>query len=86
MDTVEKVAEFVEAVVEKVVEKIEQFIEFLQFLFDWGDILDTQRYLKRAVNTSLESAKQLAVDAKSHVKTFVDGLQNGRRRWHEPTG
>ncbi|MEM6437751.1 MAG: hypothetical protein AAF773_28425, partial [Cyanobacteria bacterium P01_D01_bin.115] len=77
VDTVEKVAEFVEAVVEKVVKKIKQFIEFLQFLFDWGDILDTQRYLKRAVNTSLDSAKQLAVDAKPHVKAFVDDLQDG---------
>lgn len=77
VDTVEKAAEFVEAVVEKVVKKIKQFIEFLQFLFDWGDILDTQRYLKRAVNASLDSAKQLAVDAKPHVKAFVDDLQNG---------
>ncbi|MEM1251121.1 MAG: LamG-like jellyroll fold domain-containing protein [Cyanobacteria bacterium P01_H01_bin.21] len=77
VDTVEKVAEFVEAVVEKVVESIKQFIEFLQFLFDWGDILDTQRYLKRAINTSLDSAKQLAVNAKPHVKTFVDDLQDG---------
>ena len=77
VDTVEKVAEFVEAVVEKVVEKIKQFIEFLQFLFDWDDILDTQRYLKRVINTSLDSAKQLAVDAKPHVTSFVDDLQNG---------
>ncbi|MEO1522717.1 MAG: hypothetical protein AAFU78_18325, partial [Cyanobacteria bacterium J06633_2] len=75
VDTVEKVAEFVEAVVEKVVKKIKQFIEFLQFLFDWGDILDTQRYLKRTINAGLDSARQLAINAKPHVKTFVDKLQ-----------
>ncbi|MEO0868580.1 MAG: LamG domain-containing protein, partial [Cyanobacteria bacterium J06642_11] len=77
VDTVETVAEFVEGVIETVVESIKQFIEFLQFLFDWGDILDTQRYLKRAINTSLDSAKQLAKDAKPHVKAFVDDLQDG---------
>ncbi|MEO0537453.1 MAG: hypothetical protein AAF215_26790 [Cyanobacteria bacterium P01_A01_bin.123] len=77
VDTVEKVAEFVEAVVEKVVESIKQFIEFLQFLFDWDDILDTQRYLKRTINAGLDSAKQLAVNAKPHVKAFVDDLQDG---------
>lgn len=76
VDTAEKVAEFVEAVVEKVVKAVKKFIEFLQFLFDWDDILDTQRYLKRAINTSLDSAKQLAVDAKSHVTAFVDDLQD----------
>jgi len=77
VDTAEKVAEFVEAVVEKVVKAVKKFIEFLQFLFDWGDILDTQRYLKRAINTSLDSAKQLAVDAKPHVTALVDDLQDG---------
>ncbi|MEM6436041.1 MAG: hypothetical protein AAF773_19635, partial [Cyanobacteria bacterium P01_D01_bin.115] len=75
VDTVEKVAEFVEAVVEKVVKKIKQFIEFLQFLFDWDDILDTQRYLKRTINAGLDSARQLAINAEPHVKTFVDKLQ-----------
>ncbi len=75
VDTVEKIGEFVESVVEKVVSSIKQFIEFLQFLFDWGDILDTQRYLKKAINSSLDAAKQLAVDAKPHVKAFVDDLQ-----------
>ena len=75
VDTAEKVAEFVEAVVEKVVKGIKKFIEFLQFLFDWDDILDTQRYLKRTINAGLESAKQLAADAKPHVTSFVDGLQ-----------
>ena len=76
VDTAEKVADFVEAVVDKVVKGIKKFIEFLQFLFNWDDILGTQRYLKRAINTSLESAKQLAEDAKPHVTSFVDDLQD----------
>ncbi|MEM6452535.1 MAG: LamG-like jellyroll fold domain-containing protein [Cyanobacteria bacterium P01_D01_bin.105] len=75
VDTAEKVADFVEAVVDKVVKGIKKFIEFLQFLFNWDDILDTQRYLKKAINASLDSAKQLAEDAKPHVTSFVDDLQ-----------
>ncbi|MEL6161942.1 MAG: LamG domain-containing protein [Cyanobacteria bacterium J06627_32] len=76
VDTAEKVADFVEAVVEKVVKGIKEFIEFLQFLFNWDDILDTQRYLKKTINASLDSAKQLAEDAKAHVTSFVDDLQD----------
>ena len=76
VDTVKKVAEFVEAVVEKVVEKIKQFIEFLQFLFDWDDILDTQRYLVRAVNSGFDFATQAAKDAKPLVSAFVGNLQS----------
>ncbi|MEM9218102.1 MAG: LamG domain-containing protein [Cyanobacteria bacterium P01_F01_bin.150] len=76
VDTVEKVAEFVEAVVEKVVKSIKQFIEFLQFLFNWGDILKTQRYLGRAINAGFDYAAQLADDAKPHVSAFVTHLQD----------
>ncbi|MFK8185499.1 MAG: hypothetical protein AB8B99_19150, partial [Phormidesmis sp.] len=76
VDTVEKVAEFVEAVVEKVVKAIKQFIEFLQFLFNWGDILKTQRYLVGAINSGFDYAAQLADDAKPHVSNFFDGLQD----------
>ncbi|MCG8350765.1 MAG: LamG domain-containing protein, partial [Chloroflexales bacterium] len=56
VDTAEKVGAFVEAVVEKVVTAIKKFVEFLQFLFDWGDILETQRYLVRAINSGFDSA------------------------------
>ncbi|MBE9067370.1 LamG domain-containing protein [Leptolyngbya cf. ectocarpi LEGE 11479] len=76
VDTAEKVADFVEAVVEKVVNGIKKFIEYLQFLFNWGDILATQRYLVRVFNSGLNSATQLAEKAKPRVSAFVDGLQD----------
>lgn len=76
VDTAEKVADFVEAVVEKVVNGIKKFIEYLQFLFNWGDILETQRYLVRVFNSGLNSATQLAEAAKPRVSAFVDGLQD----------
>ncbi|MBE9070050.1 hypothetical protein IQ260_25750, partial [Leptolyngbya cf. ectocarpi LEGE 11479] len=90
VDTVEKVADFVEGVVETVVESIKKFIEFLQFLFDWGDILETQRYLVRAVNSGFDFATQAAKDAKPIVSDFVDHLQgtveNGMNNLTESLG
>jgi hypothetical protein len=75
IDTARKVAEFIEAVVEKVVKAIKQFIEFLQFLFNWDDILKTQRYLVRAVNDALDFGVQLADKAKPHVTAFFNDIQ-----------
>jgi len=77
LDTAKKVARFVEAVVEKVVESIKQFIEFLQFLFAWDDILATQRFLVRTINSAFDSAEHLVASAKEPVSAFVDDLQEG---------
>ncbi len=76
IDTVEKIGEFVEAVVEKVVKTIKQFIEFLQFLFNWDDILKTQRYLVGAINAGFDYVKEQAEAAKAPVSAFVNDLQD----------
>ncbi|MHA7581154.1 LamG-like jellyroll fold domain-containing protein [Paenibacillus vandeheii] len=75
VDTAEQVGEFIEAVVERVIKGIKQFIQFLQFLFQWDDILKTQRYLMNSVNSAFEFAVQLAENAKQPVSDFVDSLQ-----------
>jgi hypothetical protein len=75
VDTAEKVAEFVEAVVEKVVSGIKKFIEFLQFLFNWGDILDTQKYLVQAINDGFDYVAQQVEAVKAPVSNFMDELQ-----------
>lgn len=77
LDTAQKVAEFVEALVEKVVESVKAFIEFLRFLFAWKDILETKRYLVRAINSAMDTASDLALAAKNSVSEFFDGLQEG---------
>ncbi|MEL7333074.1 MAG: hypothetical protein AAFN12_12555, partial [Cyanobacteria bacterium J06560_2] len=76
VDTAEKVADFVEAVVDKVVKGIKKFIEFLQFLFNWDDILKTQRYLVNAINAGFDYSAQLARAAKEPLSAFVDELQD----------
>ncbi|MGB7312270.1 MAG: LamG-like jellyroll fold domain-containing protein [Nodosilinea sp.] len=76
VDTAEKVAEFVEAVVEKVVNGIKKFVEFLQFLFNWDDILDTQRYLVGAINDGFDYAAQQIEAIKAPVSNFMDTLQD----------
>lgn len=75
LDTARKVAAFVQAVVDKVVKSIKQFIEFLQFLFDWGDFLVTQRFIVEAVNRALDSAGDLVTAAKAPVSEFIDELR-----------
>lgn len=76
LDTAKKVAEFVESVVEKVVTGIRQFIEFLQFLFKWDDILATQKYLKNSINSLIDSAADIVESAKKPVAEFVANAKN----------
>ena len=75
IDTVEKVGEFIEAVVEKVVNGIKKFIEFLQFLFNWDDILDTQKYLVQSINDGFDYVAQQVDAIKAPVSNFMDELQ-----------
>ncbi|RKD92233.1 LamG domain-containing protein [Mangrovibacterium diazotrophicum] len=76
LDTVEKVAGFVEGLFEKIMGAIEKAIEFLRALFAWKDILDTQRYLVKAVNSGFVAMKDGIENAKDAVADFVDGLQD----------
>jgi len=75
LDTAKRVADFVEAVVQKVVKGIKQFIEFLQFLFDWDAILETKDFLVDTINNALDSASDMVEAAKEPVDTFFNDLQ-----------
>jgi hypothetical protein len=76
LDTVQKVAEFVQAVVEKVVKSIKQFVEFLRFLFDWKDILKTQRFIKNSINSAFDSAAEFVESAKTPISEAIGSIQN----------
>ena len=76
LDTAQKIAEFVQAVVEKVVESIKQFVEFLRFLFDWKDILKTQRFIKDSINSAFDSAAEFVDSAKAPIADAIDTIQN----------
>ncbi len=75
IDTAEKAGAFIEGVVEKIGVAAKQFVEFLRKLFDWGDILDTQRYLADAIDSSLGYAVKLADAAKEPVRNFMSELR-----------
>ncbi|MEG4627084.1 LamG-like jellyroll fold domain-containing protein [Microcoleus sp. w1-18aA5] len=75
LDTAEKVGAFVEGVVEKIGVAAKQFVEYLRSLFDWGDILDTQRYLADAIDSGLGYAVKLADAAKEPVSNFMSELR-----------
>jgi hypothetical protein len=75
IDTAEKVGAFVEGVVEKIGVAAKKFVEYLRSIFDWGDILDTQRYLADAIDSGLGYAVKLADAAKEPVRNFMSELR-----------
>ena len=75
IDTAEKAGAFIEGVVEKIGVAAKKFVEFLRSIFDWGDILDTQRYLADAIDSGLGYAVKLADAAKEPVSNFMSELR-----------
>lgn len=59
VDTVEEIIEFVAAVIEYIGIIIQKFIEFLQFLFEWADIIKTQGLLNDLVEQSLDNMSNI---------------------------
>jgi hypothetical protein len=75
IDTAEKAGAFVEGVVEKIGVEAKKLVEYLRSLFDWKDILSTQRYLADAIDIGLGYAVKLADDAKEPVNNFISALR-----------
>jgi hypothetical protein len=59
-------------VVEKIGVAIHQFVQWLEFVFDWDDILATQRYLNDSANQGLSYFKQTVSNSKEPVGIFFD--------------
>lgn len=75
IDTAEKAGALIEGVVEKIGVAAKQFVEHLRAAFEWGDILDTQRYLADAIDSGLGYAVKLADAAKEPVRNFMSELR-----------
>lgn len=71
VDTVEKVGQFVQYVAEKVVEGIKKVIDFLASLFDWGDILETQKKLMVLVDRGIDKAQAACGVLHVQAKKFL---------------
>jgi hypothetical protein len=74
IDTAEKVGAFVEGVVEKIGVAVKRFVDYLRNLFNWGDIISTQRYLAESVELGLNYTDQLVGAARTTVKGFLTNL------------
>jgi hypothetical protein len=72
VDTAAKVATFVQAVVEKIGVTIQQFVQWLEFVFEWDDILATQRYLSDSVNQGLRYFQRTVANSQVPVGRFFD--------------
>jgi hypothetical protein len=72
VDTAEKVATFVQGVIEKIGVAIQQFVQWLEFVFDWDDILATQRYLSDSINQGLRYFQRTVANSQGPVGRFFD--------------
>lgn len=52
--------------------QVKQFIEFLLLFLNWGDVLETQRYLARAVNEELDRLPPLLNSAAADLQPLCD--------------
>ena len=75
IETAEEIGEFVEGVVEKIEVAVTDFVDWLKALFNWDDILKTQRYLADSIDTGLEFAANQASEVKETVRQFMPTLQ-----------
>lgn len=58
--------------VKRVALEIKQIVEFLLMLIDWGDILQTQRYLADTINAELDQLPAALAGATGFVKSNID--------------
>ncbi|MBD2464233.1 hypothetical protein H6G89_24830 [Oscillatoria sp. FACHB-1407] len=76
IDTAEKAAAFVEGVVGKIEVAAKKLAEYLRSLFNWDDILATQRMLALKVNDGFDFAQKAAIAAIAPVNELVDTVKN----------
>lgn len=71
IDTAEKVAAFAEAIFEKIGVAVNDVVDWLRYVFDWDDILQTRDYLRDSFIKSLDYIGQTLVkSAKEPVSRF----------------
>lgn len=75
VETAKDVIRFVEKVWEKVKVFFKDLFDFLAFLFDWDDIIQTKRVLKKIGENYLDAMKRDVVDLKTVVVNYVMELR-----------
>jgi hypothetical protein len=72
VDTAQKAVAIVQAIFGKIGVVIADVVNWLKYVFDWGDILQTRDHLREIVRQSLNACQTLLLDAKEPVKHFFD--------------
>ncbi|HEX5692802.1 MAG TPA: FG-GAP-like repeat-containing protein, partial [Roseiflexaceae bacterium] len=80
VDTAEKVATFVKGLIDKIGVALERFVQWLQFVFNWDDILATQRYLHSAIDQGLDYMQRQVTQAKAPVARSFDRQRDAVRQ------
>jgi len=84
LDCVETVVSAVEFVFNKIKVFIEDLIKWIGFLFQWKDILVTQRVTKNIYIQEIKHAIEMLGDTKKDMKSVLDDLQKTINTWAIP--
>lgn len=63
-------------VFEKILEIVETVIEWIGFIFNWGDIQATHRSIVALTNSALDAWAERALLAPDVIEAYIDGLSN----------
>ena len=75
VDTVHKAVKLVEMIVQQIGAAIEQFLQWLQFLFEWKEILHTQKVLVDSFNNALTFMENQLKGAEVKVDGFFANMK-----------
>ena len=76
LDTLEMIGNALTWIFDKVLEIIETVIEWIGFIFDWGDIQATHRSIVSLTNGALDTWAQKADMASNSINAYFDGLRD----------
>ena len=81
LDTVDKIAGALEAIWKKFVEGIEDLIHFLEFLFDWNDMVRTKDVMKQCIKIFFHRIGEDLQTARESLDEDIRGAEDMIREW-----
>ncbi len=65
----------IKAVIEMVEVAVEKFVEWVRFIFEWGDIKQTQKVIANSVRNGLKGMSQGAIKIKNSIDKVIEQLK-----------
>ena len=74
LKTLEMIGNALSWIFQKILEVVEEIIEWIGFLFDWGDIQDTHRSIVYLTNSALDTWAERVDFTSDVIENYFDGL------------